>query len=206
MEAMLTLARTLGCAPDNNGPALWIPDSSRRTAARCLESVGIDASSPYVVFHVGSNKPEARLPEDRAIGIGKAISSATHAPVLVAGAHNEASSAERLARRIGGEAQSLAGRADLVELAAILEGARAAVTTDSGPMHLAAAMGTPLVALFGPGDPRRFGPRGHEGRIVVLQGRGDPHDAVRWHIDIRADDVADALLNRLRLSGAHAQN
>jgi ADP-heptose:LPS heptosyltransferase len=198
MDAMLALAAALECEPDDAGPTLWVPTSSRQTAHRHLEASGIPRESPYLVLHVGSNKPEARLPEDKAASIGNAIGRATNLPVLLTGDVGEAAMAERLSTRIGAGARSLAGRTDLLELAAIFEGARAAVTTDSGPMHMAAAVGTPLVALFGPGDPRRFGPRGRTGQIAVLQGRSEPHDPKRWHSDIHAADVVDALLTRVR--------
>ena len=59
-----------------------------------------------------------------------------------------------------------AGAIDLPTLAALLAMLDLLVTGDTGPMHLAAAMGTPLVALFGPADPRRYGPRGSEHRVL----------------------------------------
>jgi ADP-heptose:LPS heptosyltransferase len=198
MEAMLSLADTLGCPSDDSTPMLWIPESSHQKAARCLETAGIDDSSPYVVLHVGSNKPEARLPEDMVVDIGRQIKRATNSPVLLTGDPSEASLTERLCTRIGSGARNLAGQTDLLELAAILQGARAAVTTDSGPMHLAAAVGTPLVVLFGPGDPRRFGPRGRRGQVAILQGRRHPHDPARWHTDIQINDVVDATVNGVR--------
>jgi len=197
-EAMLALADALGCPPQDPAPELWIPDASHRAAAGCLAAAGIDGSAPYVVLHAGSNKPEARLPDETAAGIIRGIRRATHAPVLVTGAPSEAAATERLCARIGSGARSLAGRTDLLELAAILEGARAAVTVDSGPMHLAAAVGTPLVVLFGPGDPRRFGPRGRAGQVTVLQGRRHPHDPARWHTDIPVHEVVEATLSRVR--------
>ena len=61
---------------------------------------------------------------------------------------------------------NLAGRTSLAELAALLRNARLAVTTDTGPMHLACALGTPVVALFGPTAPWRTGPFG-DGHVVV---------------------------------------
>ena len=197
-DAMLSLAEALGCPSEDPTTRLWIPDASHHKAARCLEAVGIDGSDPYVVLHVGSNKPEARLPEDMAVDIGQKIQRTTNAPVLLTGDPSEASVTERLCARIGGGARNVAGRTDLLELAAILKGARAAVSVDSGPMHLAAAVGTPLVVLFGPGDPNRFGPRGRAGRVAVLQGRRDPHDPARWHADIRVDEVVEAILNGVR--------
>jgi len=197
-EAMLSVAEALGCPSEDPTPQLWIPEASRHKAVGCLEAAGVDESAPYVVLHVGSNKPEARLPEDTAADIGRKIQRATNASVLLTGDPSEASVTERLCARIGSGARSVAGRTNLLELAAILRGARAAVTVDSGPMHLAAAVGTPLVVLFGPGDPCRFGPRGCAGQVAVFQGRRRPHDPVRWHADIRIDEVVEATLNRVR--------
>jgi 3-deoxy-D-manno-octulosonic-acid transferase/heptosyltransferase-1 len=59
-----------------------------------------------------------------------------------------------------------AGETSLRELAALYKEASVLLTTDSGPMHLAAAVGTPVVALFGPTSPARTGPYG-EGHIVI---------------------------------------
>jgi ADP-heptose:LPS heptosyltransferase len=197
-DAMLSLAEALGCPADDATPHLWIPGASRERAAACLDAAGIDRSAPYVVLHVNSNKPEARLPEDTAADIGREIQRVLGAPVVLTGDPSEVDAMGRLSTRIGGGARSVAGRTDLLELAAILQGARAAVTVDSGPMHLAAAVGAPLVVLFGPGDPRRFGPRGRTGQVVVVQGTRHPYDPARWHTDIRVDEVVAAILQRVR--------
>lgn len=197
-DAMLSLATTIGCRSDDATPHLWIPEAARDAAARSLDAAGIDRAAPYVVLHVGSNKPEARLPEDTAADLGREIQRATDAPVILTGDPSEAERTGRLSARIGGGARSVAGGTDLLGLAAILAGARAAVTVDSGPMHLAAAVGTPLVVLFGPGDPRRFGPRGRPGHVAVLQGKRHPRDPARWHADIRVDEVVNALPQRAR--------
>jgi len=61
---------------------------------------------------------------------------------------------------------SLAGETSLRELACLYRQAAVVVTTDSGPMHIAAAMGTPVVALFGPTDPIRTGPYGAGHRVI----------------------------------------
>jgi len=61
---------------------------------------------------------------------------------------------------------NLGGETSLMTLAEIYKSARAVITTDSGPMHLAAAVGTPVIALFGPTDPARTGPYGAGHTII----------------------------------------
>lgn len=65
-----------------------------------------------------------------------------------------------------GVAVNMAGRTTIQELIEILAGAKAVVTCDTGPMHLAVALGTEVVALMGPSDPRRTGP--FKGTVVRL--------------------------------------
>ena len=63
---------------------------------------------------------------------------------------------------------SLAGETTVAELAALYDGATLVLGPDSGPLHLAAAVGAPTVTLFGPADPVEFGPWGDPARHAVL--------------------------------------
>jgi ADP-heptose:LPS heptosyltransferase len=63
---------------------------------------------------------------------------------------------------------NLAGKTTLPEMIAVLRGARATVAVDSGPMHLAAAVGSPVVALFGPGDPAKSRPWSDRARVLAV--------------------------------------
>ena len=73
---------------------------------------------------------------------------------------------DRIRARMKTEAVNLGGRTTLRELACLYRQAALVITTDSGPMHLAAAVGTPVVALFGPTDPARTGPYGPGHRVI----------------------------------------
>ena len=73
---------------------------------------------------------------------------------------------DRIQGQMETEAVNLGGQTSLRELACLYQQAALLVTTDSGPMHLAAAMGTPVVALFGPTDPVRTGPYGAGHRVI----------------------------------------
>ncbi len=198
VDAMLALASALGCPTADDVPEIWIPETARRSAAARLREGGLDPHEPFAVLHAGSNKREARLPAAKASEIGRGIQREAGVRVLLTGDADEAPLADAVCTGIGGGARSLAGRTHLLELAAILGGAKVVVTTDSGPMHMAAAAGAPLVALFGPGDPVRFGPRGRPGQVMILQGRARPHDPVAWHADLTAGEAVEAALRLMQ--------
>lgn len=111
---------------------------------------------------------------------------------------------------------SLAGRLPLKQLVAVLREVDLLVTVDSGPMHLAAAVGTPVVALFGPTDPLRTGPLG-AGRILrrelpcspCLRRRCRIADVYRCMRDLNVAEVCgavrDLLEDRMRPEGRGPQ-
>ena len=68
---------------------------------------------------------------------------------------------------------------DVVTVAAVLERLDLFVTGDTGPMHLAHAMGTPIVAVFGPSDPARYAPRGLRDRVVRVDLACSPCNRIR---------------------------
>lgn len=202
IDAQLALAAALGCPTDEDRLELWIPDVSRDSAATHLREAGLSGGEPFAVLNVGSNRPEARWPPEKAIVVAREIHRTTGLRILLTGDSSEADLANALSIKLGDCTRSLAGRTDILELSAILEWAKVVVTTDSGPMHMAAALGTPIVALFGPGDPTITGPRGRPGQVVVLQGRVRPRDALFWHVDLPTTDVLEAVVHLLSLSRA----
>ncbi len=202
IDAQLALAAALGCPADDGHPELWIPEASRQSAAARLREAGLSEREPFAVLNIGSNRPEARWPQEKAAVIAREIHGGTGLRILLTGDATEADLANALTVELADCVRSLAGRTDILELAAILERAKVMVTTDSGPMHMAAALGTPLVALFGPADPAHFGPRGWPGQVVVLQGRARPRDPLGWHADLSVTDVLEAVAHLLSLSRA----
>ncbi len=80
--------------------------------------------------------------------------------VILTGSRQDEALAARIVNGLSPPPQSLVGRLTLKELVAVLRDVELMITVDSGPMHIAAAVGTPVVALFGPTDPLRTGPLG----------------------------------------------
>jgi ADP-heptose:LPS heptosyltransferase len=139
-----------------------------------------------VVVHPGAAYQSRRWPADRFASVAAALSAAGH-DVVVTGGPGEISLAQAVASRAELPAEAvLAGRTDLLQLAAQVASAQLVICGDTGMAHLATAFRTPSVLLFGPMPPSRWGPVGDGPHTVLWHGSGvgDP-----W-----GDDVDPALL------------
>jgi ADP-heptose:LPS heptosyltransferase len=163
----LQLGRTVGCIPqqpDRLG-SIRVDESDRREIALKLALVGVDSGN-YIVINPNASDLviERRWPAERfATLIGHVVHSHDAAIVLV-GAPAERPYVtglfESLAEEERKRAVNLAGELSLGGLFALLEKARCVVTNDTGPMHMAWALGVPTICLFGPVDPDHYGWRG----------------------------------------------
>jgi lipopolysaccharide heptosyltransferase I len=114
---------------------------------------------PRVVLHPGA-RWRTKLWQPEAWRRVAGALAAAGAGLLVTGSREDGPLAEAIVSGLDGRARSAAGRLSLKGLAALLAETDLMITVDSGPMHMAAAVGTPLVALFGATDPVRTGPFG----------------------------------------------
>lgn len=145
-ERALSLAAAAGFPlPSHDQPRLRL----RALGTRGLPEPG------YVVMHPGSAAPARRCPPARSSEIVTALTAAGHR-VLVTGGPTERDLTAQVA---GGDGVDLAGRTDLATLAGILAGADCVITGNTGPAHLAAAVGTPVVSMYAPTVPfSQWGP------------------------------------------------
>jgi ADP-heptose:LPS heptosyltransferase len=121
-----------------------------------------------VTVHPGASwKPRAWLPE-RFAAIADWVEAHYDARVVYVGSAGERDVEAAVRSRTRGSAVPMFGTLSIPELAALLRRSRLLIGNDSGIAHLAAACGTPVVALFGPQDPRRFRPWAEPGRAVAL--------------------------------------
>jgi heptosyltransferase-1 len=159
----LEFAAALGCSDLRPLRLLPVEPAAEAWAeARCAEF-----GAPPIVLNLGASKPPNRwLPERFAIA-ARELARRTGAPVVLSGGPVDRELfAAALAAADGRTVHDLVGRTTIPQLISLLRRSALYVGCDTGPMHLAAALGRPCVALFGPADPRRTGPFG-EGHIVV---------------------------------------
>jgi ADP-heptose:LPS heptosyltransferase len=129
------------------------------------------------LIHPGAASGARRWPLRRYAAVARAERDAGR-PVVITGGAAEAEDAHDVARLAGGDGVHVyAGRTDLLDLAALVAAARRVVCGDTGVGHLATALGTPSVLLFGPTSPAHWGPPpGRRQHQVLWSGRtGDPH-------------------------------
>jgi lipopolysaccharide heptosyltransferase II len=118
--------------------------------------VGLPGS--YLVLNVGATKPANRWSPKSFAALAGLVSERFGLPCVLTGGPEDRPAAEEIMVKAKGEVIDLVGRTTIMELVTVLARARAVVTCDTGPMHLAAALGREVIALFGPADPDRTGP------------------------------------------------
>ena len=163
VDEYLALVEALGIEAISREPRLVppTPDSPERVAARALlASVGLDteAGRPIVGIHLGAQFGPAKVwPPERVIELCRALLDSGTAAVVL-GPPQDSPLADRV--RLATDVPSLVGRDRPETLPALLAELGTVVSGDTGVAHLAAALGTPVVTLFGPTDPARSAPRG----------------------------------------------
>ncbi len=160
VDAYLRLVEHLGLEVRSRIP--WLapaaPEGEARARARRLLADAAPAGVPRVGVHLGAEYGSAKVwPLRRVVEGCRALAAAGLAPVLL-GARRDAAASEAVVSATA--AASLVGRDEPSLLPALLSELDALVAGDTGVSHLASALGTPVVALFGPTDPGASAPRG----------------------------------------------
>ncbi|MFZ5453396.1 MAG: lipopolysaccharide heptosyltransferase II [Thermodesulfobacteriota bacterium] len=125
-------------------------------------------NTSLVALHPGARWPTKIWPPSSWAHLADWLIREKGLRVVLTGSGADRELADQICAQMHEKALNLAGRMTLAELAGVLQLARLAVTADTGPMHLAAALGTPVVAIFGPTAPGRSGPFGAGHRVVRL--------------------------------------
>ena len=158
-------------------PDLKIEDSARES----IRHLGVDFDAPVrIALMPGAAYGDAkRWPVDSFGEVAETLVEHTHGQILLMGTRNEADACASIVAHLPNNALSLAGRTTIPELAAALESCSLAIANDSGGMHLAAGVQTPVVGIYGITDPVKTGPMGHGHQIVLKEGVARSRDLQR---------------------------
>ena len=189
-NSMALVERALGpegstATPDRRPPAgssrLSLPAEARVRAADLLGLPVAGGTPPLVGIHASGGREIKQWEPARFAEVASTLGRSRGATIVLTGSAADRLLVNRVAALLPADVRciDLAGRVDVVGLAAVLERLDVLVTADTGPMHLAAAVGTPLVALFGPSDPARWGPLSPSPHIVRIDLPCSPCSRIR---------------------------
>lgn len=153
---------TFGTIPPVSFPSVKVEPQIEEEVEKML---GGDQNSPYVALNTGSNYGEAKCwPEEHFVELSRKLLLEGITPVLL-GTKREKEKNQRIREKVGKGILDLTAKTSLKQLVAILKRVKVLVSNDTGTMHLGVALGVPVVALFGPTDPKVTGP--WRGGIVI---------------------------------------
>ena len=165
----LKIAELLGCPMKATDLEVWLKRADQEWVTEFFDETGIDSSRPVVAIHPEAGRrdePRRRFPQDRYVAVANALIERYQAQIILTGAPSEGELSQEIALRAGASCVVAAGKTDINQLAALFANADFVICGNCGPMHLAAAAGTPVVALHGPTNPLQWGPWG--GRHTIL--------------------------------------
>lgn len=136
-------------------------------AAATGETVPELSRDGYVVFALAGTEENRAWPAEHAAQVADHLWREHRLRAVIVGTAVDVPRADTVAREASSPVTSLCGRTTLPQLLGVLASARAALVVDSGPMHAAAALGVPTLALFGPGDPGECAPRARNAVVLA---------------------------------------
>ena len=165
----LKIARLLGCPIKKTNLEVWLKKKDWDWVREFFNEGGIDPNRPVVAIHPEAGRrgePRRRWPHDRFVKLIDALVEHYHAQIILTGAPTEVKLAKRIASKTQSTCAVAAGKTQINQLAALFANVNLVICGNCGPMHLAAAAGTSVVALHGPTNPSQWGPWGKNHTIL----------------------------------------
>jgi ADP-heptose:LPS heptosyltransferase len=204
----LELLAPLGISSGSGIVHLELPEGAKEDAAKAIASY--EVGEDFVVLHPGSARTEKFWLAERWAEVADHL-QASGLPVVLTGgtSRTEKDHLERIKALVANPVIDLSGKLNLLSVVALIQRARLLATVDSAPMHLAGALGTPQIVLFGPTNPFHWHPRGTSS--VILQA-GQTHPSKNFlpkqtrhpMKEISTKQVIDAMQSLLSTPAARA--
>jgi lipopolysaccharide heptosyltransferase II len=145
-----------------------LDDDDRGYIDGYLEVWGIRREKPVIAIHAGSGASIKNWQDEKWADVADTLSEQLDSPVVLTGGDHELTTARNIAALMKTRACIIAGDTRVGQLAALFARSKVVLGADSGPLHLAAAVGTPTVTLYGPADPAEFGTWGSPWKHYIL--------------------------------------
>ena len=165
VRRQLDLVATVGARTHDERLSMRVPSAARARVERLLARLGVDEVRPWLVIHPGASAPSRRYPAEGFAAVAGQLARADGWQVVFNGSADERPLVDQIRAAMGAPSWSLAGQLRLEELAALLERAPMLLSNNTGPVHVACALGTPVVDLYALTNPQHT-PWGVPNRVL----------------------------------------
>jgi lipopolysaccharide heptosyltransferase II len=154
VRRQLDLVGHIGCRTVDERLSLRVPKAAAQRVRPLLRQSGVDLEEPWLLIHPGASAPSRRYPPEKYAEAARLLAREHNLPILFSGSEGERELIDTIRSAMHAPSLSLAGRLDLAELAALIELTPVLITNNTGPAHIAAAVGTPVVDLYAQTNPQ----------------------------------------------------
>jgi lipopolysaccharide heptosyltransferase II len=154
VNRQLDLVNMLGASAESDCMSLKVTEGSIKNIYRKLEVMGVDIKKKSVIIHPGVSEPKRQFPVTSFAEAAKKIINELDYQVILTGVKSEKELADHIAGKAGRHAFSLAGLLNVEELIALIKSSLMVIANNTGPVHIASAVGTPVVVLYALTNPQ----------------------------------------------------
>lgn len=165
VRRQLDLVARVGCRTADERMSLRLPAGARQRVSALLAKLGLGVERPWVVIHPGASAPSRRYPPEGFAAVARQLVREKGWQVVFTGTEAERDLVKRIQTEADVPTCSLAGRLNLGQMAALVALAPLLIANNTGPAHLAAAVGTPVVDLYALTNPQHM-PWGVPSRVL----------------------------------------
>lgn len=162
----LAALKPIGIQSGSKDPQLWLTPEEENSGDQLLDQLGVQRAQSIVILQPGARYWFKAWPPERFAELADQLTSQYGCQVLIGGSRQDIDLAQQIRQMAKSSPVIMAGHTTIKQFAAIAKKSALFVGSDSGAMHIAAAVGTPVVALFGPSNPREWGPRGSSVEVL----------------------------------------
>lgn len=165
----LEALKPLGIQAGSKDPQLWLTPEEEKSADELLDQLGVQRSQRMMILQPSARYWFKAWPPDRYAELADRLTSQCGCQVLIGGSDQDVDLAQQIRQTAKSNPVIMAGCTTIKQFSAIAKKSALFVGSDSGAMHMASAVGTPVVALFGPSNPREWGPRGGPVEVIYKE-------------------------------------
>ena len=154
VDRQLALVSTIGSITKNKRLSLTVSDKARFRALEMVTKLGIQTTEPWLILHAGVSEAKRRFGEDQYIQAARQLRTESDYQILLTGSKSEWNYVETIRQGIGEKAYNLAGAFPLETFIGLVAEAPVLISNNTGPVHIAAALGTPVVVLYAMTNPQ----------------------------------------------------